>query len=70
VYWLIMAFDKCSGGDYRRVKEVWKTLERKWGKRWGSRLQRVRREVYHNAEHARVASVGDASEGGRDDRGG
>ena len=56
VFWLIMAFEKCSGGDYRRMKEVWTTLESRWGKRWGSRLRRVRKTIYQNAEHAEVAS--------------
>ena len=50
VYWLIMAFEKCSGGDYLRVREVWTTLEEKWGDRWGSRLRRLRRTIYHNTE--------------------
>ena len=59
VYWLIMAFEKCSGGDHWRMREVWTRLEGKWGDRWGSRLRRVRRAIYRNTEHAEVASVGD-----------
>jgi len=45
IYWLIMAFEKCSGGDCWRMREVWKTLEGRWGDRWGSRLRRVRRMI-------------------------
>ena len=65
VYWLITAFERCSGGDYWRMREVWTTLEGRWGDRWGSRLRRVRRTVYHNTEHTEVGSVGDALEDGR-----
>ena len=62
VYWLMMAFEKCSGGDYWRMREVLTTLEGRWGDRWGSRLRRVRKTIYHNTGHARDESVGDASE--------
>ena len=69
VYWLIMAFEKCSGGDYWRMKEVWATLEGRWGDRWGARLRRVRKAIYHNTEHAEAASIGDVLEDESDDRG-
>jgi len=62
VYWLIKAFERCSGGDCWRMREVWTTLEERWGDRWGSRLRRVRRTTYHNTEHAEVGSIGDALE--------
>ena len=65
IYWLIMAFEKCSGGDYWRMREVWMTLEGRWGDRWGSRLQRVRETIYSNTEHAEVARAG----GGLEDEG-
>ena len=58
LYWLIMAFEKCSGGDYWRMREVWTTLEGRWGDQWGSRLRRVRRTIYSNTEHAEVVSTG------------
>ena len=70
IYWLIMAFEKCSGGDYWRMREVWTTLEGQWGDRWGSRLQRVRGTIYSNTEHAEVARVGGGLEGEGDERGG
>jgi len=58
VYWLIMAFEKCSGGDRWKMREVWEALEGRWGDRWGSRLLRVRRMIYHNdTEHVEAASV-------------
>ena len=62
VYWLITAFEKCSGGDYWRMREVWNMLEERWGDRWGSRLRRARRTIYGNTEHAEAGSVGDALE--------
>ena len=62
VYWLVTAFEKCSGGDYWRMREVWTTLEARWGDQWGSRLRRVRSTIYHNTEHAEVGGVGDALE--------
>jgi len=62
VYWLITAFETCSGGDYRRMREVWTTLEGRWGDRWGPRLRRVRSTIYYNTEHAEVGSIGDTSE--------
>lgn len=52
IYWLIIGFEKCGGGDYQMMKEVWTTLESRWGNRWGSRLRRVRRTIYQNAELA------------------
>ena len=67
-YWLIMAFEKCSGGDYWRMREVWTALERRWGHRWGSRLRKVRRMIYDNTEYAEVASVGGGLEGESDNR--
>lgn len=67
VYWLIMAFEKCSGGDHLEMREVWTTLEEKWGDQWGSRLRRVRRTIYHNTEPAEVGSVGDGLEDESDD---
>jgi pentatricopeptide repeat protein len=57
VYWLIKAFEKCGGGDYWRMREVWTTLESRWGKQWGSRLRRVRKTIYQNTEHAEVTST-------------
>ena len=57
VYWLLLAFEKCSGGDYRMVREVWTALEGRWGKKWGSRLRRVRKTIYRNTEHAETASM-------------
>ena len=57
VYWLIKAFEKCSGGDYWKMREVWTTLERRWGKRWGARLRRVRKTIYQNTK------VGSTSKG-------
>ena len=57
VYWLIKAFEKCGGGDSRRIREVWMTLESRWGKRWGSRLRRVRKTIYQNTEHTEVTST-------------
>ena len=62
VYWLITALEKCSGGDYRRMREVFTTLEERWGDRWGSRLLAVRKTIYDDTEHAEVGSVGDALE--------
>ncbi|KAF9782621.1 hypothetical protein BJ322DRAFT_1126260 [Thelephora terrestris] len=67
VYWLVMAFEKCSGGDYCRMKEVWAALESKWGDQWGSRLRRARSRIYQDTEHVEVTSdddkSGDASDG-------
>ena len=67
VYWLIMAFEKCSGGDYWRMREVWMTLEERWGDRWGSRLRRVRTTIYNNTEHTEVESVDGQLESESDD---
>jgi len=70
VYWLIMAFEKCTGGDYSRMKEVLTTLEGRWGNQWGSRLRRVRKTIHSNTKHAEVASVGSVLEGERGGQGG
>jgi pentatricopeptide repeat protein len=51
VYWLIMAFEKCSGGDYWRMRKVWMALERKWGRRWCRWLCGVRSRIYDNTKH-------------------
>ena len=56
VYWLLMAFEKCGGGDYWRMREVWMALESRWGNQWGSRLRRVRTKIYKNTKHAETAS--------------
>jgi len=70
VYWLVMAFERCSGADYWRMREVWTALEERWGDRWGSRLRRVRRTIYSNTEHAEVASDDRGLVGESDGRGG
>lgn len=57
VYWLMMAFEKCGGGDYWKMREVWTALEGRWGNKWGSRLRRLRKTVYQNTKHAEVAST-------------
>ena len=59
VYWLIMAFEKCSGGDYWKMREVWTALESKWGDRWGPRLRRVREKIHYNTEHTGVTGAQD-----------
>lgn len=72
VYWLMMAFEKCSGGDYWRMREVWESLEKRWGKPWrkrcGPRVQGVRRTIYDNTKHVEVAGVGGGPQG-RSDKG-
>jgi pentatricopeptide repeat protein len=69
VYWLIMALEKCSGGDYLRMREMWTTVEGRWGDRWGSRLRRVRGRIYHNTEHAEAGGDDDVLGDESDDRG-
>ena len=63
VYWLLMAFEKCSGGDYWKMREVWTALESRWGDQWGTRLRKVRSKIYENTEQAEVTGVDKGSEG-------
>lgn len=69
VYWLMRAFEKCSGDDYWKMRRVWETLERRWGDRWGSRVQRVRMRIYYNTKHVEIAGVGGRPQG-RSNKGG
>jgi len=54
VYWLIMAYAKSSGYSTRKLRSVWKRLERRFGNDWGPRLQRIRKSIYGNTEHTSV----------------
>lgn len=61
VYWLMMAFERCTGGNYRKMEKVWWALERKWGTQWGSRLREIRRRIHQNVPkrpRSRVFRVG------------
>ena len=58
LYWLIMAFEKCSGGNYWKMREVWMALERKWGRRWGPGLCGIRSRIYDNTKQPEAPRTG------------
>lgn len=46
VYWILVAFDKTSGNDTAKLREVWTKLEAKYGGGWGGRLEEIRRSAF------------------------
>ena len=46
VYWILVAFDKTSGNDSTKLREVWTKLEAKYGEGWGGRLEEIRTSIF------------------------
>ena len=46
IYWILVAFDKTSGNDSAKLREVWTKLEAKYGGGWGGRLEEIRRSIF------------------------
>ena len=46
VYWILVAFDKTSGKDPAKLREVWSKLEAKYGGNWGGRLENIRKSIF------------------------
>jgi len=62
-----MAYAKSSGYNTRKLRSVWKRLERRFGDDWGPRLQRIRKSIYGNTEHTRVDCLEDEEETDEDE---
>lgn len=45
-YWILVAFDKTSGHDAAKLREVWTKLETKYGGGWSGRLEKIRRTIF------------------------
>ncbi|KAF8558980.1 hypothetical protein OG21DRAFT_1454045 [Imleria badia] len=46
IYWILVAFDKTSGNDSAKLREVWTKLEAKYGDSWGGRLEEIRSSIF------------------------
>jgi pentatricopeptide repeat protein len=46
IYWILAAFDKTSGNDAAKLREVWTKLEAKYGDGWGGRLEEIRKSIF------------------------
>ena len=46
LYWILVAFDKTSGHDVAKLREVWTKLEAKYGDGWSGRLEEIRRSIF------------------------
>lgn len=45
-YWVLVAFDKTSGHDTAKLREVWTKLETKYGDGWSGRLEEIRSSIF------------------------
>ncbi|KAH0839634.1 hypothetical protein J3R83DRAFT_550 [Lanmaoa asiatica] len=50
VYWILVAFDKTSGNDAAKLREVWTKLEAKYSDGWGGRLEEIRISIFTSGE--------------------
>ena len=50
VYWILAAFDKTSGNDAAKLREVWTKLVTKYGDGWGGRLEEIRRSIFASGD--------------------
>jgi len=50
VYWILVAFDKTSGNDVAKLREVWTKLEAKYGDGWGGRLEEIRSSIFTSGD--------------------
>lgn len=46
IYWILVAFDKTSGRDTAKLREVWEALEDKYGGGWRGRLEDIRLSIF------------------------
>ncbi|KAF8138157.1 hypothetical protein EV363DRAFT_512506 [Boletus edulis] len=47
IYWILVGFDRTSGKDSAKLREVYTKLETKYGGDWGGRLEEIRRSIFN-----------------------
>lgn len=46
IYWILVAYGRCTGDDVQRLREVFLQLEERFGGGWGGRLARMRKRLF------------------------
>lgn len=51
IYWILVAFARCTGDDLKKLREVYTRLEERFGGEWGwgGRLARMKRRLFRDA---------------------
>ena len=57
IYWILAAFDKTSGNDDAKLREVWTKLEAKYGDGWGGRLEEIRRSIFTSGDGKGITTM-------------
>jgi len=47
IYWILVGFDRTSGKDSAKLREVCTKLQTKYGGDWGGRLEEIRRSIFN-----------------------